>query len=65
MMEEPHGRAILSIRDNEIASESCGISTTFFKPWALSAVPFCSIAGGLYAGYLVYSAPALRLYEVY
>ena len=53
IMKSRHGRAILSIRDNEIASESCGIPTTFYKTFGfvLSAF-FAGIAGGLYAGYI-------------
>jgi branched-chain amino acid transport system permease protein len=57
MMKSRHGRAILSIRDNEIASESCGISTTYFKPWALSAVPFLQAYRRPLFRYMVYSAP--------
>ena len=51
MMKSRHGRAILSIRDNEIAAESCGINTTYYKvmAFALSAF-FAGIAGALYAG---------------
>ena len=52
-MKSRHGRAILSIRENEIAAESCGINTTYYKVMAftLSAF-FAGIAGCLYAGYL-------------
>lgn len=58
MMKSRHGRAILSIRDNEIASESCGISTTFFKTLGfVSSAFFAGIAGGLYAGYLGILSP--------
>ncbi len=51
IMKSRHGRAILSIRDNEIAAESCGINTTYYKvtAFALSAF-FTGIAGALYAG---------------
>ena len=31
MMKSRHGRAVLAIRDNEIAAESCGIQTTYYK----------------------------------
>ncbi len=34
MMKSKHGRAILSIRDNEIASESVGVNTTYYKTMA-------------------------------
>ncbi|MDR0840537.1 MAG: branched-chain amino acid ABC transporter permease [Christensenellaceae bacterium] len=52
VMKSRHGRAILSIRENEIAAESCGIHITYYKvfAFALSAF-FAGIAGGLYAGY--------------
>ena len=51
MMKSRHGRAILSIRENEIAAESCGISTTYYKTlgFVVSAF-FAGVAGGLYAG---------------
>ena len=51
LMKSRHGRAILSIRENEIASESCGIKTTYYKvmAFALSAF-FAGVAGALYAG---------------
>ena len=53
VMKSRHGRAILSIRENEIAAESCGIRTTYYKVMAftLSAF-FAGVAGCLYAGYL-------------
>ena len=53
VMKSRHGRAILSIRENEIAAESVGINTTYYKTLAfvMSAV-FAGIAGCLYAGYL-------------
>ena len=53
VMKSRHGRAILSIRENEIAAESCGVNTTYYKVMAfvLSAF-FAGVAGCLYAGYL-------------
>ncbi len=53
MMKSKHGRAILSIRENEIAAESCGIKTTYYKTlgFVVSAF-FAGVAGALYAGYL-------------
>ena len=45
-----HGRAIISIRENAVASESTGISTTYYKIFAFTfAAFFAGIAGGLYA----------------
>jgi branched-chain amino acid transport system permease protein len=45
-----HGRACISIRENEIAADAMGINTTFYKvaAFALGAF-FAGIAGGLYA----------------
>ena len=53
VMKSRHGRAILSIRENEIAAESCGIHTTYYKVMAftLSAF-FAGVAGALYATYV-------------
>lgn len=52
MMKSRHGRAILSIRENEIAAEACGIHETYYKvlAFAVSAF-FAGVAGALYAGY--------------
>jgi branched-chain amino acid transport system permease protein len=50
-MKSRHGRAILSIRENEIAAESCGVNTTYYKVMAFTASAFfAGIAGTLYAG---------------
>ena len=51
IMKSRHGRAILSIKENEIASESCGVNTTYYKvlTFAVSAF-FAGIAGALFAG---------------
>lgn len=50
IMTSRHGRAILAIREDEIASEASGINTTYYKTFAfvLSAI-FAGIAGGIYA----------------
>ena len=51
MMKSRHGRAILSIRENEIAAESCGVNTTYYKVMAFTVSAFfAGIAGALYAG---------------
>ena len=48
-----HGRAVLSIRENEIAAEACGINITYYKTLAFSmSAAFAGAAGALYAGYL-------------
>lgn len=53
IMTSRHGRAVLAIREDEIAAESTGINTTFYKTFAfaLSAV-FAGVAGALYAHYM-------------
>lgn len=52
-MKSRHGRAVLSIRDNEIAAESVGINTTFYKTVAfVFSAMLAGVAGCLYAGYL-------------
>ncbi|HEX2838987.1 MAG TPA: branched-chain amino acid ABC transporter permease [Phycisphaerales bacterium] len=44
------GRAFLSIREDEIASEAMGVNTTRYKVWAfVIAAFFAGIAGGLFA----------------
>lgn len=45
-----HGRACLSIRENEIAADAMGINTTYYKvaAFAIGAF-FAGIAGGLYS----------------
>lgn len=52
-MKSRHGRAVLSIRDNEIAADCTGINLTYYKvfAFALSAF-FAGVAGALYAGCL-------------
>ena len=53
LMKSRHGRAILSIREDEIAAEASGIPTTFYKVAAFSiSAFFAGVAGGLYAHYL-------------
>jgi branched-chain amino acid transport system permease protein len=44
------GRAFLSIREDEIASEAMGVNTTRYKVWAfVIAAFFAGIAGGLFS----------------
>ncbi|HBT65892.1 MAG TPA: branched-chain amino acid ABC transporter permease [Ruminococcaceae bacterium] len=45
-----HGRAVISIREDEIASESMGINTTYYKLFAFVFAAFIAgVAGGIYA----------------
>lgn len=50
VMTSRHGRAVLAIREDEIAAEASGINTTYYKTYAfaLSAF-FAGIAGAMYA----------------
>ncbi|HNW03989.1 MAG TPA: branched-chain amino acid ABC transporter permease [Oscillospiraceae bacterium] len=59
LMKSRHGRAILSIRENEIAAECSGIPTTYYKTitFTISAF-FAGVAGGLYAHYLCILDPS-------
>lgn len=53
VMKSRHGRAVLSIRENEIAAESCGVHTTYYKTMAfVMSAALAGVAGCLYAGYL-------------
>ncbi|WP_127836716.1 branched-chain amino acid ABC transporter permease [Clostridium prolinivorans] len=53
-----HGRACISIREDEIASEAIGVNTTYYKvlAFALGAF-FAGIAGALYANYFYFIKP--------
>lgn len=45
-----HGRAVIAIREDEIAAEASGIHTTYYKLFAfILAAFFAGVAGGLYA----------------
>lgn len=48
-----HGRAVISIREDEIAAEASGINTTYYKMAAfVLAAFFAGVAGALYAHYI-------------
>ena len=50
VMTSRHGRAVLSIREDEIASEASGINVTFYKTFAFSlSAFFAGLAGAIYA----------------
>ena len=52
VMHSRHGRAILSIRDNEIAADCCGIHLTAYKVFAFAmSAFFAGVAGAVYAGF--------------
>ncbi len=53
LMRSRHGRAILSIRENDIAAESSGIHNAYYRTLAFSiSAFFAGIAGGMYAHYI-------------
>lgn len=59
-LKSTHGRACISIREDEIASESMGINTTKYKVMAFTFGAFCAgIAGALYASYFYFLKPDL------
>ncbi|MEA4900270.1 branched-chain amino acid ABC transporter permease [Desulfitobacterium sp.] len=48
-----HGRACISIRENEIAAEAMGINSTKYKVLAFAiGSMFAGLAGGIYANYM-------------
>lgn len=52
-IESRHGRAIKSIREDEIAAEAAGVPTTYYKLLAFTIGSFfAGIAGGLYSHYI-------------
>lgn len=59
IVKSRHGRAIVSIREDETASELAGIPTSYYKilAFAVSAF-FAGIAGGLYAQYMGMLVPS-------
>ncbi len=53
LMRSRHGRAILAIREDDIASEASGVHNTYYKTLAFTvAAFFAGIAGGVYAHYI-------------
>jgi len=54
-----HGRALLSIRENEVAAEAIGVDTTSYKVQAFTvSAAVAGVAGGLFAHYLGYINPS-------
>ncbi|MCT4542603.1 MAG: branched-chain amino acid ABC transporter permease [Vallitalea sp.] len=53
LIRSRHGRAMISIREDEIASEAMGISSTYYKilGFTISAF-FAGIGGGIFAHYI-------------
>ena len=58
LMASPHGRALLAVREDEIAAEAMGVNTTKAKVRAfVIGAFFAGVAGGLFAHYLSYLNP--------
>lgn len=59
-LKSSHGRACISVREDEIAAEAMGINTTKYKVIAFIIGAFCAgIAGALYASYFYFLKPDL------
>jgi len=57
-LKSTHGRACISIREDEIAAEAMGINSTKYKVTAFTIGSLCAgIAGVLYASYFYYLNP--------
>jgi branched-chain amino acid transport system permease protein len=55
LINSTHGRAFITIRENEVAAEAMGINTTYYKVSAFVIGAFLAgIAGGLFGHYLMY-----------
>jgi branched-chain amino acid transport system permease protein len=58
LVNSTYGRGFLAVRDDEIAAEAMGISTTRYKVTAfVVSAFFAGIAGGLYAHFITFIAP--------
>ena len=52
------GRALVGIRENEIAALSMGINTGYYKIWAFAiTAAFAGVAGSLFAHYMSFISP--------
>lgn len=59
LLDSPHGRAFLSVREDEVAAEAMGVNTTRYKVKAFIIGAFLAgVAGGLFAHFLTYLNPA-------
>ena len=55
LIRSRHGRALLAVRDDEVAAESLGVPTTRYKVTAfVIGAAFAGLAGGLFGHYLMY-----------
>ncbi|HEY5586183.1 MAG TPA: branched-chain amino acid ABC transporter permease [Ruminiclostridium sp.] len=60
LMRSSHGRAIISIREDEIAANSMGVDTAYYKIFSFTIAAFIAgLGGGLYAAYFGYLNPVM------
>ncbi len=60
LIKSSHGRAIISIREDEIAASAMGINVAYYKVYAFTLSAFIAgIGGGLYAIFFGYLNPAM------
>ncbi|QDR83064.1 branched-chain amino acid ABC transporter permease [Sporomusa termitida] len=58
-IDSTHGRACISIRENEIAAEAMGVDTTKYKVLAFTlGAAFAGVAGSLFSHYFYIAHPA-------
>jgi branched-chain amino acid transport system permease protein len=58
LINSAHGRALLAIREDEIAAETMGVDATRFKVTAFTiGASLAGLAGGLYAHYMMFIDP--------
>ena len=58
IIHSSHGRAMLAVRENEIAAEAMGINTLKYKMMAfIIGAVFAGLSGGLYSHYMGYITP--------
>lgn len=59
LINSSHGRACISVRENEIAAEAMGIDTTRYKVLAFTiGASFAGVAGALFSHYFYIAHPA-------
>ncbi|MGE5552741.1 MAG: branched-chain amino acid ABC transporter permease [Betaproteobacteria bacterium] len=58
LINSAHGRAMLAVREDEIAAETMGVNATRYKVTAFAVgAAFAGLAGGLYAHYMMFIDP--------
>ncbi|NMA95034.1 MAG: branched-chain amino acid ABC transporter permease [Clostridiales bacterium] len=59
-IKSAHGRACISVREDEVAAEAMGINTVKYKVIAFTIGAFCAgVAGAVYASYFYFLKPGL------